>query len=157
MIENFIFNDIVLYCKGWYETPEGNTMLDDLGYLFEEIYGWKPKTEEEIAHKMLVVLDRLYEEMEEKFVFESHRLNFSRFHDEVRRNMRLYDCSFSMGTIRVVHSILQCLSKDEIKLNPPVYGKGKHFRMGGFFQKRPISMTYKEMNRIAEKAFKYEK
>lgn len=153
MIENFVYNDIVLYCKGWYQTPKGDTILDDLGYLFGEIYAWKPKTEEEIAHFMMRVLDKLYDEQDIRFNSESWIHNFAGFHAEIKRNMRMYNCSFDMATIWVVHSILQGLKRDEIKLNPPVYGKKKHFRMGQFFGEYPISMTYKEMNKIATKAF----
>lgn len=153
MIKDFIFNDIVLYCKGWYETPEGDTILDDLGYLFGEIYAWKPKTESEIALRMLRVLDKLYEEQGRTFVEDSHLQGFYGFATEVKRYMRLYDCSFDMATIWVVHSVLQGLSTKEIKLNRPVYGKKKHFRMGCLMGRNPISMTYKEMNKRAEKVF----
>ena len=71
MIENFVYNDIVLYCKGWYQTPKGDIMLDDLGYLFGKIYAWTPKTEEEIAHFMMRVLDKLWDEQCIKFDSES--------------------------------------------------------------------------------------
>jgi len=153
MIENFIYNDIVLYCKGWYQTPKGDTMLDDLGYLFGKIYAWTPKTEEEIAHFMMRVLDKLYDEQGIRFDSESWINNFSGFHNEIKRNMRMYNCSFDMAIILVVHSILQRLDTNEIKLNPPVYGKKEHFRMGQFFGEYPISMTYTEMNKIARKVF----
>ena len=154
MIENFIYNDIVLYCKGWYQTPEGDTMLDDLGYLFGKIYAWTPKTEEEIAHFMMRVLDKLYDEQGIRFDSESWINNFSGFHNEIKCNMRMYNCSFDMAIILVVHSILQRLDTNEIKLNPPVYGKKEHFRMGQFFGEYPISMTYTEMNRRAQQMFK---
>ena len=153
MIKDFVFNDIVLYCKGWYQSPDGDTILDDLGYLFGEIYAWTPKTEEEVAHFMMKVLDKLYEEQDRKFNSESLMDSFSGFYKQVRRYMWLYNCSFDMAVIWTVHSILQGLSSKEIKLNPPVYGKKKHFRMGQFFGKYPISMTYKEMNNRAIKMF----
>ena len=152
-IENFIFNDIVLYCKGWYQSPDGDTIIDDLGYLFGEIYAWTPKTEEEVAHFMMRVLDKLFEEQGQIFRSESYMNSFSGFHEQIKRTMMLYNCSFDMAVIWVVHSILQGLTVDHIKLNRPVYGKKKHFRMGGFFKKYPISMTYKEMNNRAIKMF----
>ena len=148
-IENFIFNDIVLYCKGWYQTPKGDTMLDDLGYLFSKIYAWTPKTESEIAHFMIKVLDKLYSEIKLE-----HNNNFSELFDEVNRNIRLYQCSFDMAIIYYVHSVLQGLSTEEIKLNAPHYGKKEHFRLGMLLGEYPISQTYTEMNRIAQKAFK---
>ena len=153
MIENFNYNDIILYCKGWYQTPEGDTMLDDLGYLFGKIYAWTPKTEEEIAHFMMRVLDKLWDEQGVKFDSESWIHNFSGFHNEIKRNMRMYNCSFDMAIIWVAHSLLQMLGREEIKLNRPVYGKKEHFRMGQLFGKYPISMTYKEMNNRAIKMF----
>lgn len=153
MIKDFIYNDIVLYCKGWYQTPEGDTILDDLGYLFGKIYAWTPKTEEEIAYFMMKVLDKLFDEQDIKFNSESWIHSFTGFHSEIKRNMRMYNCSYDMATIWVVHSILQGLTTNEIKLNRPVYGKKEHFRMGMFFGQYPISMTYKEMNNRAIKAF----
>ena len=149
MITNFLFNDIVLYCKGWYQTPKGDTMLDDLGYLFSKIYAWTPKTEEDIAHFMVIVLDRLYSEMKLE-----HNDSFSKLFGEINRNIRLYQCSFDMAIILYVHSILQRLSTDEIKLNAPHYDKKEHFRLGMLMGEYPISQTYTEMNRIAQKAFK---
>ena len=146
MIKNFIFNDIVLYCKGWYQTPKGDTMLDDLSYLFSKIYAWTPKTEEDIAHFMIIVLDTLYEN--KKF-----NNDFSNLFNEVKRNMRLYQCSFDMAIILYISSVLQRLSIDEIKLNAPHYGKKEHFRLGMIIGEYPISQTYTEMNRIAQKAF----
>lgn len=148
MITDFIYNDIILYCKGWYQTPKGDTMLDDLGYLFGKIYAWTPKTEEDIAHFMIIVLDRLYSEMKLE-----HNDSFSKLFGEINRNIRLYQCSFNMAIILYVHSILQSLSVEEIKLNPPHYGKKEHFRLGILLGEYPISQTYTEMNRIAQKAF----
>ena len=153
MIENFRFNDIILYCKGWYQTPEGDTIIDDLSYLFEKIYAWTPNNEEEVAKLMLRVLDKLQDESCIKFDPWSGVNNFTGFYDGVKRNMQLYHCSFDMAIIWFVYAILQGLSEDEIKLNRPVYGKKEHFRMGNLFSRHPISMTYKEMNNRAIKAF----
>lgn len=146
MIENFIFNDIVLYCKGWYQTPKGDSMLDDLGYLFSKIYAWIPKTESEIAHFMIIVLDRLYFEMKLE-----HNNDFSKLFEEVNRNIRLYKCSFDMAIILYVRSILQGLSAEKIKLNSPHYGKREHFRLSMLLGEYPISQSYTEMNGIAQK------
>ena len=141
MIENFVYNDIVLYSKGWYQTPDGDTMLDDLGYLFSQIYAWTPKTEDDVARMMMRVLDRLYTEQNKNFNDESS-FSYSGFYDEI------------MAIILIVKSKLFQLKTSEIKLNPPVYGKKEHFRMGRLFGKYPISMTYKEMNNIAQNCFK---
>jgi len=141
-IENFIYNDIILYCKGWYQTPEGDTMLDDLGYLFSKIYAWTPKTEKEIAPMMLRVLDEF-----------DIKIGCSRslygFHSEIQKYIALYDISLDMAIIRYVRALLFEIPRDSIKLNPPKYGRKEHFRMEG-----PISMTYTEMNRRAKEIFK---
>jgi len=156
MIKNFLYNDIVLYCKGWYETPEGDTMLDDLGYLFSKIYAWTPKTESEIANFMIQVVDTLYTKMNVKW--GNGQSTYTFLFVQVHRYMSLYDCSFDRAIILWVRCILQGLSKDIIKLNPPKYGKKEHFRMGTLFGDTPISMTYTEMNCRAKKVFSnYEK
>lgn len=151
MVKNFIFNDIVLYAKGWYQRSEN--IVDDLAYLFEQIYGWVTADEGEIALRMLRVLDSLYKAMDLKQenygMFNSHFL----LEQGIRKCMSVYDVSRDMATIYVAMSVLQGLSKDEIKLNAPHYGKKEHFRMGTLFGKYNISMTYTEMNRRAQKAF----
>ena len=55
-----------------------------------------------------------------------------------------------MAIIYLARGILQGLSRDEIKLKAPHYGKKEYFRMGSLFGENPISMTYTEMNRKAE-------
>jgi hypothetical protein len=44
------------------------------------------------------------------------------------------------------------MSKDQIELKKPVYGKGRR-RIGLMFRETPKSMTYKEMNKIASRTF----
>lgn len=145
MIKDFMYNDIVLYCKGWYQKDDN--MLEDLGYLFSKIYAWTPKTEKEIAPMMLRVLD--------EFNVKSGRNIYSlySFFSELHKYMSLYDISLDKAIILYVRSILQSLSKDEIKLNAPHYGKKEYFRMGSLWGRLPISMTYTEMNRIANRMF----
>lgn len=154
-IENFRFNDIVLYCKGWLY-KDGNT-LEDLQYLFSQIYGYVDKNEEAIAYKMLRVLDYLYEELElPQNCSHKWLRTHAYFEEEVRKNMWIYNVSRDAAIIKTVRSILVDLSKDEIKLNPPHYGKHEHFRMGSLCGTCPISMTYAEMNRQVKRIFNYE-
>ena len=156
MIENFTYNDIVLYSKGWYQRSEN--ICDDLGYLISQVYAYYPTKEDEVSMYMLIVLDRLYEELENDGQdasingrwYRSHRM----FEQEIRHRMHLYEWSRDMAIISLVLCILQGLSKDEIELKKPVYGKKCHFRMGQLFGgKFPVSMTYTTMNKIADKAF----
>lgn len=154
-IKNFVYNDIILYSKGWYEKSED--ILDDLGYLFNKIYGHVDKSEIGISHLMLVVLDRLYIDLNlpndnvgAKW-YKSHAL----FEEELNNKMRFYNISREKAIIYLVMSVLSDLSNKEIELNPPIYGKKEHFRLGSMFGKKyPISKTYKEMNKIAQKVFK---
>lgn len=150
MIENWTYNDIVLYSKGWYKS-HGN-MVEDLAYLFSKIYGWTPTTEEEVARMMLRVIDKLYEAKEVKFSAGSYMKSFEYLFNEINHKVRFYNKSYSLATIEICLSILFELENTEIKLNPPHYGKKEHFRLGGF-QNYPISMTYTQMNRIANEWF----
>ena len=144
MIENFRYNDVVLYSKGWYY-KDGN-MLEELGYIFSKVYGWYPKTEKAIAPMMLQVLDELDLKM------ERYR-SIYQLYAEIQKYKDLYQISTDMAIILLVREILQKLSKDEIKINPPHYGKKEYFRIGCLLGKTPISMTYTEMNRRAQKMF----
>ncbi len=148
MIENFEFNDIVLYSKGWLE-HKGNTMIEDLSYLFGLKYGYRPKTEEEIAMLMLRVFDSVKEKLGNFDIVCQYHI----FENEVRNKMRIMDVSRDMSIILVVRSVLQNLKRNEITLNKPHYGKHEYFRMGSLFGDNPISMTYAEMNRRAKKIF----
>lgn len=152
-IKNFRFNDIVLYAKGWYQSPKGN-VVEDLGYLFSKIYAWNKVSESDVAYFMLIVLDKIYEELginnkSERWWLVSH----SSFELEVRRRMSIYEFSRDRAIISVVLGILQNISKDDIILNPPHYGKKERFRLGKLFGTYPISQTYKEMNKIAKETF----
>ena len=146
MIKDFVFNDIVLYAKGWYERSED--IVDDLSYLFSKIYAWTPKDEEEVATFMLKVMDAVYNECPDK----NRGLYY--FHQEIKRREWLYEVSYNRAIILWVMAELWDLKVDEIKLKAPHYGKKEKFRLGmPFGGKYPISMTYTSMTRIAEKAF----
>ena len=66
--------------------------------------------------------------------------------------MWLYQISEEYAIALMIHGILQGLSKDEIKLNKPIYKKGS-WRLGRYDDKPSISMTYKYMNSRASKMF----
>lgn len=145
MIINSPYNDIILYCKGWYY-KNGNP-YEDLGYLFSKIYGWTPKEERELTSMMLKVLDKINTERGKKVTLYD-------FYNEVQRRINIYEVSENNAIISYVIAELQGLSKNEIKLNAPHYGRKEYFRMGTLFGKNPpISMTYTEMNRRAHKMF----
>lgn len=141
-VEDFRYNDIILYAKGWYKRTD---IVKDLAYLFRQVYGWADENERDIAHKMLRVMDRINEELKDT---NYQQVNLQRFYDEVHNYVCLYKVSFDMGIILWSMNQMMQLGREHIKLNPPHYGKKEHFRMNG----KP-SMTYAEMNRIASKMF----
>lgn len=154
-IENFLYNDIVLYSKGWFCSKE-NITWKDLAYFFSKIY-YPPKTESEVALLMLLVLEKLHQKLEldrdpEK-VSACWLSTPFRLEQEIRRIMLFYNLERDGATIQAVLNVLHKLSNEEIKLNRPVYSKKFPFRLGGYFNKYPISMTYKEMNKRAIKMF----
>lgn len=149
-IVDFIYNDIVLYAKGWYEKID---LYEDLGYLLSKIYGCTPKREDELAYFMLDILERIYEAQDKKFS-SGYLYSFASFWNEVNRYSDIYECTYNRAIILLVLSRLHELSKEEIKLNPPHFGKKEHFRMGMLFGEWPKSMTYKEMNNRVAKLFK---
>ena len=155
-IENFLYNDIVLYSKGWFCSKE-DIVWKDLSYFFSKIYAFPPKTESEVALLMLMVLGKIHQELEldrnpEK-VPACWLSTPYLFEQEVRKLMLFYDWGRDRATIQAVLHVLHKLSSEEIKLKRPVYSKKFPFRLGGYFTKYPISMTYKEMNRKAIKMF----
>lgn len=148
MIKDFIYNDIVLYSKGWYKRSDD--IVEDLGYLFSKLYAFTPRTESEVAQFMLRVLDKWYECNEFRFESECYLRNFATFYSEVRQRSLLCNVSIHMAIILVVMGRLLEISGSEIELNPPVFGRKEHFRLGGGY---PLSQTYAEMNRIVAKKF----
>lgn len=147
MITNFLYNDIILYARGWYQR---NDIVDDLGYLISKIYCNYPKTDKEVAHYMLMVLDELNEQLGNTFISSAHGRSYAWLFGSASNFASVMNVSFDMGIIHAVLEFLMTIDcKKVIKLNPPHYGKKEHFRMGF----SPISMTYKEMNRRAKKMF----
>ena len=155
-IENFLYNDIVLYSKGWFVSKE-DIVWKDLAYFFYKIYGFPPKTESEVALLMVIVLEKVHKEFEldrdpEKVPARWLSTPYL-YEQEVRKLMLFYDWGRDRAIIQAVLHVLHTLSNEEIKLNRPIYSKKFPFRLGGCFTKYPISMTYKEMNRKAIKMF----
>ena len=65
----------------------------------------------------------------------------------------MFDCNLDMAVIYAVHDVFcNHVTRDLIKLNKPVYGKGRR-RLGDMFGSYPKSMTYKHMNDIASRMF----
>lgn len=149
-IKDYRFNSIVLYAKNWYQ--HSDNIVDDLNILFSDIFCYSPKNERAVARLMLNVLDDLTIKLGE---FNSHRLlsSHSMFEDKVECYIQMFGVARDMAIIYAVLGVLCNLTNKDILLNKPIYGKKEKFRLGCMFGKNPISMTYTEMNRIADKSF----
>lgn len=148
-IENFRFNDVVLYAKGWYERS-GDFMKDLDKYIrMNDMYLYPPQmSETDIMNYMLKALDIVYEhctqeDLKNNFLCHSHAV----FLEKVRHDQAIYNVSFEQAACLVVYSILQGLNTTQIILNAPRYDK-RHRHGGGMFHRGPKhGMTYKEMYR----------
>lgn len=138
MIENFEWNDVVLTCKSWYETS-GN-IVTDLAVAIElnpkRSIRIKDKTDASIVADLLLchVMPSYWERMTDSEKRKPCNLYRSEdFFREIRRLMFLFQCGFDMAVIYAVHNVFaNHVTKDIIKLNKPVYGKGRR-RIGSAF------------------------
>lgn len=153
-ITDFPFNDVVLYSKGWYERT--NNIFDDIKKCIEEdnIYNtWDNMSPRDICSYMLRCLDKIYTYLDDNDKRNGRWLySHAAFLDKIEHNMKFYNKTYEEAIVYTVLSILSELSVDEIELKKPKYGKGCR-RIGGMFTNYPISMTYTQMNKIAQKAF----
>lgn len=154
-IKDYTFNDIILYAKGWYKGTDN--ICEDLGYFFSKIYWVNNPNEKHISILMLKVLDDIYVKLglnrNPGQVAGKWLTTHTQFENEVNRLMYLYTCSRELAIIYAVLGVLHSMTCDEIELKPPVFGKKERFRLGCIGYDYPISQTYKEMNRIAQKFF----
>lgn len=154
-IKDYTFNDIVLYAKGWYKRTDN--ICEDLGYFFKRVYWVSNCSEAHIALLMLRLLDDVYNKLSlprnPECVAGKWLATHNQFESEVRLLMALYGCNRDIAIIHTVLGVLHSMTKDEIELNPPKFGKKERFRLGCIGEDYPISQTYTEMNRIVQKHF----
>lgn len=153
--DKFHFNDVVLYAKCWYERTDN--VFEDLKKCLEHdnkynIWpGIKPR---DICKYMLMCLEEIYSFLDE----DDKKNNFwlcshSSFLDQIEHRIHFYENTYEEAIVYTVLGILRCLTKEQIELIPPKYGKGMR-RIGCMFRNEmPKSMTYAEMNRMAKKMF----
>ena len=153
-ITAFSYNDVVLYAKGWYKRTDN--VFDDIKECLKEdnVYNtWDNMSPRDICAYMLRCLDKIYGYLDDNDKKNGRWLcSHAAFLDEIEHKMKFYGNTYEEAIVYTVLSILQGLSIDEIELKAPKYGKGRR-RMGGLFSNYPISMTYKEMNKIAQLTF----
>lgn len=148
-IENFQFNHVVLFAKGWYEGT-GKMFADLEKYIRlndDYCYQQKPFSEELVADYMLkaldIVLSHLTKEERENHYLGTHRKLYS----YVNNRARFYNTNYNTALVYVIYACLQGLERSQIKLPQPIYKRGNP-RIGW---QNKTGMTYKEMNRIAAK------
>lgn len=159
MIENFEWNDVVLTCKGWYESC--GDVVTDLAIAIEQndnrsIYFKDKGNACEVASVLMnSVIPSYWEKLSESEKQKPCNLyKSSEFYQKIKWKMDVLKCSFDMAVIYAVHDVFcNHVTRDNIKLNKPIYGRGRR-RLGSLFgDKYPISMTYKHMNDIASRMF----
>lgn len=147
------YNDVVLYAKGWYERKD---LFTDLGHIFKEIYGWEPK-KYDIVRMMWRILDKICEHLEPGE--ETYYSKFGTVDEKIQNDMWIYNCDRETAIVYFVLGVLQGLEITQIDVKKPVYGKKQYFRYGGGLiithemHKKAQSMTYKQMNKMADKAW----
>lgn len=149
VIENFRFNDVVLYSKGWY-AHSGDFMKDLEKHIRQNEDYWYPEkmTDTDIMNYMLKALDIIYEhctteELKNRSLYHSH----AAFLEKIKYDQHFYNISFEYAVCSLVYGILQGLTNEQIKLNRPKYNKKHRFGFGLWKEGNNPGMTYKEMNR----------
>ena len=153
-IVDFPYNDIVLFAKGWYERTD-DVFADIKACLEEDNRSsvWDNMSKHDICHHMMNCLDKIYEYLDDNDKRNNVWLcKHSAFLEQIRHRMDFYEMSYEEAIVYTVLSVLCGMTKDQIELKKPVYGKGRR-RIGGLLGTVPKSMTYREMNRMASKMF----
>ena len=81
------FNNVVLYCKGWYKAREGGikTMWMDMAHCIHAD-GWSPYTKEDVANWCLIRLDEM---RKDKKFNKTNMIDLHRFINEMIRNKNM--------------------------------------------------------------------
>ena len=142
-LRNFRFNDLVLYCKGWYEGTN-DIFVDFERYIrMNEDYFYPPKmSRQDIIQYSLKAIDLVFDRLTKEERSNHYLGTMAKFYDYVRHKMWLYNKDFEETLLFVVHEFLQGLDRKQIELIPPTYGKSKP-KIGWSYKQ---GMTYKEMN-----------
>ena len=157
-IENYEWNDVILYAKGWYERS-GNVFADIAECIKRNAnrYIIIPKTEERLkefaVYWLLFVLDDLHS----KFNVDEHSEGFwlygyHNFYSKVLNRQSFFELTHEEAVCWCVLEVFMMLDSKKVKLNRPVYKRGER-RIGSLSGNHPISMTYKHMNDIAKRIF----
>lgn len=152
-IKNYEWNDFILLSKKWYQST-GNIVVDTAIAIENNknrVIRIKYKTDAKRVASIL--MDYVMPSIYEKFpTLQTPRIssnNSSDFYNRISDKMRMYECDFYTA---VIYDTLEIccyeITNDMVTLNKPVYGRGRRRYSG-----TKNGMTYKEMNRIADKHF----
>lgn len=164
-IKDFEWNDLVLYSKGWYENYSSNedeffTEIEKVIRLNKNRSYERKMWKSTIMHFLFSAHEKIISHLSESERTSPHWCATPKtFYEEVsnfvRRAKMYYNTEVSMdyACARVIIQVMSELTNDQIELKRPVYGKGR-LRIGSMWgERRPISLTYTQMNREAEKCF----
>ena len=153
-LEDWRFNDLVLYAKGWYEHKD---LVEDMKHIFKTVYGYIPSTKHELAIMMFRVIDILRDHLEPGECYWWTSL--VSLDNQITHNICIYDEDRDEATIHAVLSILTEIEASVLCIKKPVYGKKMYFRKGpGIFAthedvRKSRTKTYKQMNKEASRFF----
>lgn len=163
-IENFEWNDLVLFSKGWYEN-DANTedeffkCVENVIKLNENRSFEKNMHRDDIMNMMFNVHTQILnhltdEEKKSPYWCATPKYFYDAVKGWIRRSKMYYneDISFDYASARVILDIMSDMTKDQIEMKKPVYGKGR-LRIGKIDNKDPMSISYKQMNKMATEFF----
>ena len=151
-IKNFRYNDLVLYCKGWYEGTD-DIFADFERYIkMNDDYCYpKQMTRKDVITHALRAVDLVFNSFTNEERYNHYLGTMSKFYSKTTYTMLVYNIKdFEVATLFVVLEFLQGLDKDQIDIIPPTYKKNKP-KLGWGYK---FGMTYQEMNKLAKATFK---
>lgn len=150
-IKNFRYNDLVLYCKGWYEGTD-DIFADFERYIkMNDDYVYpKQMTRKDVITHALRAVDLVFNAFTKEERHNHYIGTMSKFYDYTIHKMLSYTKDFEVATLLVVYEFLQGLDKYQIDIIPPTYKRNKP-KLGYGYK---FGMTYKEMNKRAKAVFK---
>ena len=149
-MENVRLNNFILWCKGWYESVNDEMDILDQALIALKLDGYEFATKNHVLGIILNCID----EMIDKKIIDSriNALRISRLHQSISENMHFYELNYNEALAFTIMSLFKYeLTKDNIKLNPPVYSR-KLYKMG-FVAPKYFGNSYKMANYKANKFF----
>lgn len=143
-------NNFILWCKGWYESVNDEMDILDQALIALKLDGYEFATKN---HVLGILLNCIDEMIDEKIIDSRiNALRISRLHQSISENMHFYELNYNEALAFTVMSLFKYeLTKDNIKLNPPVYSR-KLYKMG-FVAPKHFGNSYKMANYKANKFF----